>query len=168
MLAVCHRTRLFISCLSWLLLDQTALVMQAIDLGIMSRVCVRLNKEITERAMIHMPCSAPQQWDHDTITDSLFLYVLFCLTETVCDHHLQQAHSRADGLLHRVSKPQWVCLLTKSTLCSVQISHMKVWVNAELEGPFGWSWGIQVIHVPLCELCLLLLLFVTLIHVVHT
>lgn len=58
-------------------------------------------------------------------------------SETVCDRHLQQAHSRADGLPHRVSKSQrvcvrvLVCLLTKSTLCAA-ITHERL--NAELDG----------------------------------
>lgn len=68
-------------------------------------------------------------------------------SETVCDRHLQQAHSGADGLPHRVSKPQrvcvcvcvpvCVCLLTKSTLWGVQLSHMKeLMQNLTVEGPF--------------------------------
>ncbi len=66
--------------------------------------------------------------------------MFLCHTETVCDHHLQQAHSGADGLPHRVSKPQRVCVCTcvrvfahqKYLVGCAAITHERV--NAELDG----------------------------------
>lgn len=122
-------------------------------MGIIDRVCVCVSgcKGITDQTMMHvLRWSEPQQWPPSSVTDSLFLSFCVCLChpETVCDRHLQQAHSGADGLPHGVSKPQiGVCVYASVSVCvfahekylgGVQFSHIKgLTQNLTVEGPLG-------------------------------